>query len=286
MKVRSRTTPGTTRTAAARPAAGLNKASKPSSAHIAEAAAAAPADRVAFLGLSEGELSPNVRLALQTLLDEVSHLRDELDQTRKRIAHLEQLADEDAMLPISNRRAFVRELTRMISYAERYNSTGSVLYFDVNGMKEINDRYGHAAGDAALAHFARLLVENVRDTDVVGRLGGDEFGVILAQADERQAQEKASTLVRIIDRSPFTWQGEELTLSCAVGIHQFLAQQSAETAITAADANMYKVKRRHYEKKAKTSMLAAVFETVPDEAEDKARDAKADPVPPDLSSAS
>jgi diguanylate cyclase (GGDEF)-like protein len=251
MKVRSRTTPGATRTSAARPAAGVTKSSKPSAVSIAEAAAAAPADRVAFLGLSEGELSSNVRLALQTLLDEVSHLRDELDQTRKRIVHLEQLADEDAMLPISNRRAFVRELTRMISYAERYNSTGSVLYFDVNGMKAINDRYGHAAGDAALAHFARLLVENVRDTDVVGRLGGDEFGVILAQANERQAQEKATLLLRIIHATPFDWQGEELMLSCAVGIHQFLAKQSAETAITAADANMYKVKRRHYESKAR-----------------------------------
>lgn len=260
MKVRSRTTPGTTRATAARPAGAVAKAVKPSAINIAEAAAAAPADRVAFLGLSEGELSPNVRLALQTLLEEVSHLRDELDQTRKRIAHLEQLADEDAMLPISNRRAFVRELTRMISYAERYNATGSVLYFDVNGMKAINDRYGHPAGDAALAHFARLLVENVRDTDIVGRLGGDEFGVILAQADERQAQEKASALLRVIHTTPFDWQGEDMTLSCAVGIHQFRAKQSAETAITAADANMYKVKRRHYENQAQSVATAAGLE--------------------------
>ncbi|HEX9447302.1 MAG TPA: diguanylate cyclase [Dongiaceae bacterium] len=246
MKVRNRATSGATRTSATRSAAGVNKAVV--SSGIAEAAkAVTPADRVAFLGLSEGELSLNVRLALQALLDEVSHLRDELDQTRKRIVHLEQLADEDAMLPISNRRAFVRELTRMISYAERYNSTGSLLYFDVNGMKAINDRLGHAAGDAALAHFARLLIENVRDTDVVGRLGGDEFGVILAQADDHQAQEKANSLVHIISETPFDWQGEEITLSCAVGIHRFLAKQSAETAITAADANMYKVKRRHYE---------------------------------------
>lgn len=249
MKVRSRATPGSTRSSATRQASGVNKAAKPNPVQISEALAQPPADRVAFLGLSEGELSPNVRLALQALLDEVTHLRDELEQTRRRIAHLEQLADEDAMLPISNRRAFVRELTRMISYAERYDAVGSVLYFDVNGMKAINDRFGHSAGDAALTHFARLLVENVRDTDVVGRLGGDEFGVILAQADERQAKEKATSLVKTIAATPFDWQGEKLLLSCAVGIHQFLAKQSAETAITAADADMYKVKRRHYEKK-------------------------------------
>jgi diguanylate cyclase (GGDEF)-like protein len=268
MKVRNRVTSGATRASSTRQAAGVNKNASASAA----GASAAPkvvtqADRVAFLGLSEGELSPNVRLALQALLDEVSHLRDELDQTRKRIAHLEQLADEDAMLPISNRRAFVRELTRMISYAERYNSTGSLLYFDVNGMKAINDRLGHAAGDAALAHFARLLIENVRDTDVVGRLGGDEFGVILAQTDERQAQEKANSLVHMISVRPFDWQGEEITLSCAVGIHRFLAKQSAETAINAADANMYKVKRRHYEKKARAA--AALQVDLPEKSDDE-----------------
>jgi diguanylate cyclase (GGDEF)-like protein len=214
---------------------------------VADAAAAtAPADRVAFLGLSEGELSPNVRLALQALLDEVSHLRDELEHTRRRIAHLEQLADEDAMLPVANRRAFLRELTRMLSYAERYGATGSLLYFDINGMKIINDRFGHAAGDAALMHFTRLLLENTRDTDIVGRLGGDEFGVILAQATEQQAQEKANRLVRLITQTPLKWNDEKLFLSCSVGIHQFRAEQSAETAIDAADANMYQRKRRHY----------------------------------------
>jgi diguanylate cyclase (GGDEF)-like protein len=262
MKVRSRTTSGAARSSGVRQAAAVNKAGATVGAvNVAEAAASTtPADRVAFLGLSEGELSPNVRLALQTLLDEVTHLRDELDHTRKRIAHLEQLADEDAMLPISNRRAFLRELTRMISYAERYGTPGSLLYFDINGMKAINDRFGHAAGDAALMQFARLLIENVRDTDVVGRLGGDEFGVILAQADEKQAQEKANNLVGVIAKTPFKWQGETLSLSCSVGIHQFLAKQSAETAINAADANMYRLKRRHYAK-ANTSDSASDWDS-------------------------
>jgi diguanylate cyclase (GGDEF)-like protein len=246
MKVRNRTA-GVGR---ARQSSSVVKGSAAATAvKVADAAAATtPADRVAFLGLSEGDLSPNVRIALQALLDEVSHLRDELEHTRRRIAHLEQLADEDAMLPISNRRAFLRELTRMISYAERYGAPGSLLYFDINGMKTINDRFGHAAGDAALMHFTRLLLENTRDTDIVGRLGGDEFGVILAQANERQAQDKANRLVRLITQTPFQWNDEKLFLSCSVGIHQFLAEQSAETAIDAADANMYQRKRRHYAK--------------------------------------
>ena len=174
------------------------------------------------------------------------YLRDELDRTRKRISHLERVADEDAMLPIANRRAFVRELTRLISFSERYGSPGSVLYFDLNGMKQINDRFGHPAGDAALRHFATLLVNNVRDSDVVGRLGGDEFGVILAQADKVQAQEKANQLLSVIARSPLVWEGIDIEMSCAVGIHEFHGQQTADDALSLADASMYQAKRQHY----------------------------------------
>jgi diguanylate cyclase (GGDEF)-like protein len=207
---------------------------------------ATQADQATFLGLNETELSPNVRAALVALLDEVSRLRKELEMTRKRISHLERMADEDSMLPIANRRAFVRELTRLISYSERYGTAGSVLYFDLNGMKEINDRYGHPAGDEALRHFARLLVVNVRDSDVVGRLGGDEFGVILAQADEKQARDKAAALVELVKSHPVMWQNEALPLSCAVGIHQFSPRQNADEALSKADADMYDEKRRYY----------------------------------------
>ncbi|HJT15087.1 MAG TPA: diguanylate cyclase, partial [Dongiaceae bacterium] len=160
MRIRDNLPPGSTaRVATAKPVARARNA-EAASATAATGTTAQP-DQATFLGLNETELSPNVRAALVALLDEVSRLRQELDLTRKRISHLERMADEDSMLPIANRRAFVRELTRLISYSERYGTAGSVLYFDLNGMKEINDRFGHPAGDEALRHFARLLVANV-----------------------------------------------------------------------------------------------------------------------------
>jgi diguanylate cyclase (GGDEF)-like protein len=245
MRIRDNLPPGSTvRVASARPVARAAGA-EPASA-TAATATTVQADQATFLGLNETELSPNVRAALQALLEEVGRLRKELELTRKRISHLERMADEDSMLPIANRRAFVRELTRHISYSERYGTAGSVLYFDLNGMKEINDRYGHPAGDEVLRHFARLLVANVRDSDVVGRLGGDEFGVILAQADENQARDKAGSLVELVGSQPVAWQGETLQLSCAVGIHQFSARQNADEALSKADADMYDEKRRYY----------------------------------------
>src|SRR3546814_12181986 len=78
--------------------------------------------------------------------------------------------------------------------------TGMVLYFDVNNLKRINDQHGHAAGDAALKKIADVLLANVRESDLVGRLGGDEFGVILVQVDETVGREKAASLAALIDR--------------------------------------------------------------------------------------
>jgi len=250
MRVRERVTPGVGTVVSTRPVAKAAKASAAAPVDAtSEATHAEPVDQASFLGLTETELSPTVKAALQTLLDEVARLRDELHRTRKRIAHLERLADEDAMLPIANRRAFVRELTRVMSYSERYGSPGSVLYFDLNGMKGINDSFGHAAGDAVLQHFATMLVNNVRDSDVVGRLGGDEFGVILAQADRPQAEEKAGQLLEVIKATPMDWEGNTIMLSCAVGIHQFSGEQSADDALSQADASMYREKKKHYDSK-------------------------------------
>ncbi len=130
-------------------------------------------DSTSVLGVPEPEFTPKVRDAIYSLLEEVGKLREELEQSKHRISQLEKLADEDPMVPISNRRSFVRELSRMLSYAQRYGGAISVLYFDINDMKSINDTHGHAAGDAAIAHVAGHLAASIRESDVVGRLGGD-----------------------------------------------------------------------------------------------------------------
>ena len=126
----------------------------------------------------------------------------ELEEARARISSLEKLVDEDPLMPVCNRRAFVRELSRMMGLAGRYGLPGSVVYFDVNNLKQINDVHGHAAGDAALMQVARTLVESVRATDVVGRLGGDELGVLLLRTDKLLAEQKAGELAERRDQ-PF-----------------------------------------------------------------------------------
>ncbi|MEX2454783.1 MAG: GGDEF domain-containing protein [Rhodospirillaceae bacterium] len=200
-------------------------------------------DTASVLGIPDAELTEKVRAAIMRLMEEVESLRRELEQSRQRIAYLEQLADQDALAPVANRRAFVRELSRIMAFAERYNTESSLIYFDVNGLKPINDTYGHPAGDATLMRIADVLVENVRESDVVGRLGGDEFAVILSQADAATAREKAASLVQTIEASPLDWNGKEISIRVSYGVYTFRGGDTAGEALAAADRAMYENKQ-------------------------------------------
>ncbi len=243
MKI-ERTQPG--RTNAAKPVRAPNQAAQAAQAYGVAGGdqASAPSGDVATIaGLSEADLTPKVREALDLLMTEVQRMREELSQARHRINYLEKLADEDTLVPVANRRAFVREMSRMVAYAERYGAGSSVLYFDINGFKEINDQHGHAAGDAALRQIAELLAENVRESDIVGRLGGDEFGVILAQASAEVAAEKATSLSALIATTPLHWEGSTIKLSVSFGVYSFSGTEDAGEALQRADQVMYEQKQ-------------------------------------------
>ena len=159
-------------------------------------------------------------------------------------ARLPRRADQDQLLPLLNRRAFVRELTRYINFATRYSTPASLVYFDLDGFKSVNDTYGHAAGDAVLSHFADTLLAHVRDSDVVGRLGGDEFGIILSHADQAQAHKKASALSATLNASPPLWRGKAIQVGFSYGAFELLGDDDADNAIARADEAMYAHKRR------------------------------------------
>jgi diguanylate cyclase (GGDEF)-like protein len=209
----------------------------------AATASAKPADVSEVLGIPEAEFTPRVRDAIMSLMAEVERLRRDLDRTKARLEAVETMADQDGLLPLLNRRAFVREMSRVISFAERYEVPASLIYFDLDGFKAVNDRYGHAAGDAALAHIANLLTGNVRESDLVGRLGGDEFGVILAKADQEQAEKKARSLAELFRANPFVWEEKPVALSFAYGVHGFKKGEDVDVAMANADKAMYAAKR-------------------------------------------
>jgi diguanylate cyclase (GGDEF)-like protein len=196
-------------------------------------------DTTSVLGIPEHEFTPKVQDAIYRLLEEVGKLRQELEQNKQRISQLEKLADEDAMVPIPNRRAFVSELSRMLSFAQRYGGAISVLYFDIDDMKSINDTHGHGAGDAAIVHVADMLAASIRESDIVGRLGGDEFGIILANAPESEAVQKAEQLGQTISASPFEWKGKKIKVEISSGAYALQGGEDASAMLDNADQAMY-----------------------------------------------
>ncbi|MDE2486654.1 MAG: GGDEF domain-containing protein [Alphaproteobacteria bacterium] len=208
------------------------------------APAAAPVDSAAFLGLAEADMTPAVRAALQTLLTEIDDLRREVGRLKGRLEESEELADRDPLTPLLNRRALIRELGRVRTFAQRYGAPASLVYFDLDGFKSVNDRYGHAAGDAALTAVAERLLANVRQSDLVGRVGGDEFAVILVQADEAVAAAKARALAQAIEGEPIKFGDWSAPLHVSFGVRQISADSDPEALVAQADAAMYAAKRQ------------------------------------------
>lgn len=210
----------------------------------AQVVQAAPAtDTAAFLGLTAEDLTPAVRAALTTLLTEIDDLRGEVGRLKARLAETEGLADRDALTPLLNRRAFLRELNRVRTFAQRYGAPASLVYFDLDGFKTVNDRYGHAAGDAALKAVAERLLANVRESDLVGRMGGDEFAVILVQADQTIAEAKAAALAHAIEKEPIAFGDWSAPLHISYGVKQIGLDLEPEMLLHAADAAMFSAKR-------------------------------------------
>ena len=209
----------------------------------AQARAVAPTVSAEFLGLAEAELTPSVRAAVQTLSAEIDDLRGEVTRLKARLEESEALADRDALTPLLNRRALVRELGRIRTFAQRYGAKASLVYFDLDDLKGVNDRFGHAAGDAVLQAVAERLVANVRESDVVGRMGGDEFAVILVQADAATAEAKAQALDRAIRAEPMAFGDWSAPVRLTFGVAEITQDLEPEAIVAAADAAMYARKR-------------------------------------------
>ena len=207
------------------------------------AQAAQPAAEVSIAGIPESELTPRVQQTIVNLMSEVSHLREELHRRDRRIEELERLADEDPLTTVFNRRAFVREVTRFAEFADRYDTPSSILFFDVNDMKTINDGHGHVAGDKALIAVAEVLREQVRSSDIVGRLGGDEFGVLLVNSDAANAHMRGQELAEAVQNTALEIDGATLRVTISWGSHTMEPGIDVHEALRAADAKMYNQKR-------------------------------------------
>lgn len=185
--------------------------------------------------MAEVEKSADERLA--ELVDENALLRASLAEMRERLAELEQVADADTLTPLANRRRFLRELERVIAQADRHRTPAALLNIDIENLKAINDRHGRLAGDAALIHVAKLLSSLIRSTDILARIGGDEFGLILDHLDHNSAIETADRLSQCIAHCPLDMGGALIAMEGTIGVATIMAGDTVEDVLRRADSN-------------------------------------------------
>ncbi len=176
---------------------------------------------------------------LENLRKENESLRDVIAQMKGRIDVLEKLADSDTLTPLPNRRAFLRRLDALIKQVARHDTPAAVLFIDLDGLKRINDDYGHQAGDSVLLHVAEQLSQSLRTTDMVARIGGDEFGLILDHLDEEDAVAKAAQLSDLIASHAVDVGPTSISVSVTVGMAAVRSTDTVERLLDRADHAMY-----------------------------------------------
>jgi diguanylate cyclase (GGDEF)-like protein len=176
------------------------------------------------------------------LVAEIARLRAQIAELEAKVEQLDLLAHQDPLVNLPNRRGFMRELERLIDRARRYEEHSAMLFVDLDGLKMINDTFGHKAGDEALIQVAQLLVGGLRRSDVVARIGGDEFAILLSHTDETSAHDTAGRLVDKIADCDFMHDGDPLPLSVAIGVAAISGEDDAQAIMARADEEMYRRK--------------------------------------------
>jgi len=155
------------------------------------------------------------------------------------------LAEHDPLTGLINRRRFQKELERSIAYSQRYEQEGAVLFVDLDQFKYVNDTYGHHYGDEYLLDISRRLSKVLRRTDVLGRLGGDEFGIIIPKTTLTEAYTVGMSILGALAQENQDIVGRSVPASASIGVVLFPCQGAAPSDLLAkADAAMYTAKHR------------------------------------------
>jgi diguanylate cyclase (GGDEF)-like protein len=196
-------------------------------------------DPLNIYGIPQSEMTPLVRQAVEAMHKDIIALKTERTRLKSELRDALALADTDPLTGILNRRGFEREIARAISFARRMNVECTLLFFDLNGFKQINDNYGHDAGDLVIKEFAKKIHANLRQSDVVGRVGGDEFMALLVKANKEEATHKAAQFNEVIKNIAIPYKNTTIGVKCTIGVHTVKHDENIKQAITSADKAMY-----------------------------------------------
>ncbi|HEY3299862.1 MAG TPA: GGDEF domain-containing protein [Methylophilaceae bacterium] len=157
--------------------------------------------------------------------------------------HISEVAHEDYLTGALNRRGMDEALSREFNRADRYNTAISIAMMDIDHFKKLNDSLGHSTGDHALAHFAKVIKEVMRSTDVLARYGGEEFIIILPATEQAEAIDVVTRVQRELTKNIFLNKNEKVLITFSAGVAERMTGESPDQIIPRADAALYQAKQ-------------------------------------------
>jgi len=178
---------------------------------------------------------------------EITRLSDELiaieEQLAAKTSELEQLAYYDTLTGLYNRRSILEKLNEWLQHVRRYKGALSVVMLDIDYFKQVNDVHGHRVGDSVLADLAEFMRRSVRQTDIVGRYGGEEFLILLPRTDAAGAATMARRVCRALRGAPLRdATGGALQVTASLGAAEYCEGDDEDSLISRADAALYRAK--------------------------------------------
>ncbi len=194
----------------------------------------------------EAELDRNDRSSrlVENLRHKLSETENEVSQLREQVEQARAAAMRDQLTGINNRLAYDQRIHDELARFERYESVFSLMVWDVDKFKDINDTYGHAAGDKVLTIIANTLNSNVRETDMVARYGGEEFIVLLPETRLDQTAPLAEKLRSAIEETAFHFKGKRVVITASCGVAEVQKGDDDKSLFSRADEALYRAKQQ------------------------------------------
>lgn len=179
---------------------------------------------------------------LEALSNKIKKMEKESLQLKDKLIIAHKKAIHDSLTGLPNRLAYDNQLATEIARWRRYQTPLSLLIWDIDHFKKINDTYGHKAGDKTLTLIANILSEHCRATDFVSRFGGEEFTMLLSNTDAKSALMAANKIRKVMEKTAFNSNGTKLSITLSCGITQFTEKDTEKSAFERADKALYNAK--------------------------------------------
>jgi diguanylate cyclase (GGDEF)-like protein len=190
----------------------------------------------------DGELN-NFSCEIKKEDEEIEKLKEKIRYLEGKVKKLSNEVKTDFLTDIANKKAIYDELSKQESAYKRYNTNYSVVFFDIDHFKNVNDTYGHDAGDVILKSLGLLFKRYARDIDTIGRFGGEEFVAILPNTDKQGAYRFAEKIRSIVEKTKFMYKNTRIPITISGGVAERKEVSSKEELLKKADERLYLAKK-------------------------------------------